>query len=344
MSGNSLLEVSMLGKQLMMLLSQAASSLWGNDAVTSNDISLLPKRQFLTIDFQVGGNNPSKDFSKYLMEQEKSQFSSCVLFSAALSRSWHKVKTRFLRTQGNTKLNTDSGHISGARVSVSAKDAVDCLIRPPMLSDLLLWSHWDLLFAPSLGPLVDWLVSEANTKELPCLVTTDGKIIQIDPTVTVNDFLVAALQGSSFQTAVKLLSLLSLSGGEKQVPLSLLKCHVHQAIQVILKNSVDSLETGNDWDVELGGQDKGIPVASRFILECLGYLPSEFWSFAAELFLSGFTREGPAAILLQCTLLGQRMMLHELGFSLDIEEWIEDYHVFISSAADGFPFHLGSQT
>ncbi|KAI3898025.1 hypothetical protein MKW92_029856 [Papaver armeniacum] len=323
MSGNSLLEVSMLGKQLIMLLTQAAGSLWGNDAVTSNDISLLLKRQFPTIGFQVGSNDPSKDFSKYLTEQEKSQFSSC---------------TRFLRTQGNTKLNTDLGHISG--VSVSAKDAVDCLLGAPMLSDLLLWSHWDLLFAPSLGPLVDWLLSEANTKELLCLVTTDGKIIRIDPTVTVNDFLVAALQGSSFQTAVKLLSLLSLSGGEKQVPLSLLKCHVHQAIQVILKNSVDSLETGNDWDVELGGQDKGIPVASRFILECLGYLPSEFRSFAADLFLSGFTREGPAAILLQCTLLDQRMMLHELGFSLDIKKWIEDYHVFISSAADGLPLSL----
>ncbi|KAI3840266.1 hypothetical protein MKX03_010746 [Papaver bracteatum] len=118
MSGNSLLEVSMLGKQLIMLLSQAPSSLWGNDAVTSNGISLLLKRQFPTIGFQVGGNDPSKDFSKYLTEQEKSQFPSCVLFSADLSRSWNKVETRFLRTQGNTKLNTDLGHISGARVSV----------------------------------------------------------------------------------------------------------------------------------------------------------------------------------------------------------------------------------
>ncbi|KAI3935471.1 hypothetical protein MKW98_027611, partial [Papaver atlanticum] len=330
MSGNSLLEVSILEQQLIMLLSQAASGLWGNDAVTSHDISLLLKKQFPTISFQVGGNDPSKYFSKYLKEQEKSQFSSCGLFSVALSRSWYEVETRFLQTQGNTELNTDLGHISGARGSVSSKDAVDCLLRAPMLSDLLLWSHWDLLFAPSLGPLVDWLLSEANTKELLCIVTTDGKIIQIDQTVTVNDFLVAALQGSSFQTA-------------KQVPLSLLKCHAHQAIQVILKNSSDSLEIGNDWDVELHGQDKGIPVASRFILECLGYLPSEFWSFAADLFLSGlrsFTREAPAAILLECNQLDQRMMLHEIGFSLGIKEWMGDYHALKSSAADGLPMSL----
>ncbi|KAI3980369.1 hypothetical protein MKX01_003908 [Papaver californicum] len=324
MGGNSLLEVSMLGQQLIMLLSQAASSLWGNDAVTSHDISLLLKKQFPTIGFQVGGKDPSY-FSKYLKEQEKSQISSCVLFSVALSRSWYEAETRFLQTQGNTELNTDLGHIYGARGSVSSKDAVDCLLRAPMLSDLLLWSHWDLLFAPSLGPLVDWLLSEANTKELLCIVTTDGKIIRIDHTVTVNDFLVAALQGSSFQTAVKLLSLLSLSGGEKQVPLSLLKCHAHQAIQVILKNSVDTLEIRNDWDVELHGQDKGIPLASRFILECLGYLPSEF---------------SPAAILVECTQLDQQMMLHEIGFSLGIMEWIGDYNAFKSIAADGLPMSL----
>ncbi|XP_026387919.1 uncharacterized protein LOC113283008 [Papaver somniferum] len=346
MSGNSLLEVSMLGQQLIMLLSQSKTSLWGNDAVTSHDISLLLKKQFPTISFQVGGDDPSK----YLKEQEKSQFSSCVLFSVALSQSWYELETRSLQTQGNqgnTELNTDLGHISGARGSVSSKDAVDCLLSAPMLSDLLLWSHWDLLFAPSLGPLVDWLLSEANTKELLCVVTTDGKIIRIDRTVTVNDFLVAALQGSSFQTAVKLLSLLSLSGGEKQVPLSLLKCHAHQAIQVILKNSVDSLETGNDRDVEPHGQDKGIPAASRFILECLGYLPSEFWSFAANLFLSGlrsFTKEAHAhaAILLECNQLDQRMMLHEIGFSLGIMEWIADYHALKSSAADGLPIEFSN--
>ncbi|KAI3830794.1 hypothetical protein MKX03_002882 [Papaver bracteatum] len=297
MSGNSLLEVSMLEQQLITLLSQAASGLWGNDAVTSHDISLLLKKQFPTISFQVGGNDPSKYFSKYLKEQEKSQFSSCVLFSVALSRSWYEVETRFLRTQGNTELNTDLGHISGARGSVSSKDAVDCLLRAPMLSDLLLWSHWDLLFAPY----------EANTKELLCIV--------------------AALQGSSFQTAV---SAFFVWRGEASSPSS-------------LKNSSDSLKIGNDWDVELHGQDKGLPVASRFILECLGYLPSEFWSFAADLFLSGltsFTREAPAAILLECNQLDQRMMLHEIGFSLGIKEWMGDYHALKSSAADGLPTSL----
>ncbi|RZC93035.1 hypothetical protein C5167_028393 [Papaver somniferum] len=190
MSGKSLPEVSMLGKQLIMLLSQAASSLWGNDA------------EFPTTGFQ----------------------------------------------------GTSLGHAD--------------LFRPRMqliaCSEHQCYQIYYLLFSPSLGSLVDWLLSEANTKELLCLVTTDGKIIRIDHTVTVNDILVAALQGSSFQTAVKLLSLLSLSGGEKQVPLSLLKCRAHQAIQVILKKF-----TG------LHGQDKGIPVASRFILEWLPYV--EFW-------------------------------------------------------------------
>ncbi|MCL7027725.1 hypothetical protein MKW94_028800 [Papaver nudicaule] len=350
MSGNSFIEVSMLRQQLIRLLSQAVSSLCVNDAVTSHTISLLLKKQFPTISFQVGGDDPLEDFSKYMKEQEKSDFSSCVLFSVALSRSWYEVETQSLQThhnfvEGTTELKTDLRNISRASRSVSAKDAVDCLLRAPMLSDLLLWSHWDLLFAPSLGPLVDWLFSEAHTEELKCLVTTHGKIIRIDHTATVNDFLVAALHGSSFQTAVKLLSLISLYGGEKQVPLSLLKRHARQAIEVIIKNSVDSLEAGNNWDVNLHGQDKQIPVASRFILECLGYLPSEFWSFAADLFLSelrSFTREAPSAILLECTQPDQRMMLHDIGFSIGIMEWIGDYHAFRSGAADGLPMSLST--
>ncbi|OVA05273.1 protein of unknown function DUF3883 [Macleaya cordata] len=384
----SLLEVSMLGKQLVMLLSQAASSLWGNDVITKHHIYSLLKKQFPVISLQVGGNDPLEDLSEFLKKQEHSNFSSCVLFSVTLLPSWYE-NDPFVKSHPHlleaTGLKADLGQKSGALGSVSAKDAIDCLLRAPMLSDLLSWSHWDLTFAPSLGPLVEWLLTEVHTKELLCLVTKDGKIIRIDHSVTVDEFLEAALQGSSFRTAVKLLSLLSLYGGDKHIPLSLLKCHARQAIEVIVKNSLDAVVVRHDWDIKmheealtgqqicteetaanqlpldssatislvenqdlskhLSGINKTIPVASRFILDCLVYLPSEFCCFAADIFLSGlrsFTKDAPLAILRECTQINQRMMLHDIGLSLGIMEWIGDYHTLNSSAANALLVSLGN--
>ncbi|OVA05274.1 protein of unknown function DUF3883 [Macleaya cordata] len=320
----SLLEVSMLVQQLVMLLSQAASSLWGNDRITKHHISSLLKKQFPVISLQVGGNDPLEDLSEFLKNQEHSNLSSCVLFSVTLLPSWYE--------------------------------------NDPF-----------------------WLLNEVHTKELLCLVTKDGKIIRIDHSVTVDEFLEAALQGSSFQTAVKLLSLLSLYGGDRHVPLSLLKRHARQAIEVIVKNSLDAVGVRNDSDIKMHGEalsghqirteettgnqlpfdssrsishvinqdlskhlsgiNKAIPVASRFILDFLGYLPSEFCSFAADIFLSGlrsFTKDAPVAILRECTRINQRMMLHDIGLSLGIREWIGDYHTFSSSAANDLLVSFGN--
>jgi len=52
----------------------------------------------------------------------------------------------------------------------------------------------------------------------------------------------AALNGSSCETAVKLLSLFSLSGEMKHLPVSLSKCYARQAAEVILKNQFENME------------------------------------------------------------------------------------------------------
>ncbi|KAI3925956.1 hypothetical protein MKW98_028092 [Papaver atlanticum] len=375
----SLLEVTMLGQQLILLLSQATSSLWVNGVIRKHHISFLLRKQFPTISLEIGGDDLLEDMAEYLKKQGRGNFSSCVLFSATLLRSCYlDAPSACHLLEGTTGLKADLGLKCGVLGSVSSKDALKCLLRAPMLTDLLSWSHWDLIFGPSLGPLADWLLNEVHTKELMCLVTKDGKIIRVDHSVTIDDFLAAALQGSSFETAVKLLSLVSLYGGDKQVPMSLLRSHARQAIEVVLKNSLNSAEVTNDRDLQIHeealranqvccgqteriplplnpmgtisqimesqdlsegtfGVNKAISVASRFILDILGCLPSEFCSFAADIFLSGFkslTGTGPSAILHECTQINQRMMLHDIGLTLGIVEWIGDYHTFCSSGAN----------
>ncbi|KAI9195663.1 hypothetical protein LWI28_017033 [Acer negundo] len=73
--------------------------------------------------------------------------------------------------------------------------------------------------------------------------------------------------------------------------------------------------------------------ASRFFIDCLGYLPSEFRGFAADVLLSGLRSvilDVPLEILRECNQTEQRLMLHEVGLSLGIVEWVNDYHAFCS--------------
>ncbi|XP_058085497.1 protein NO VEIN isoform X2 [Magnolia sinica] len=366
------LEVSMLEHQLLLLLSQAAGDLQENVVVTKQHISALLRKQFPLISLQIKGSE-CEDYSDFIKNQKSHDTLSCVLFSITLLGTCSIGDSLVHKEKHSLEIAGLMTASSGSLGIVSGKDALECLLRAPMLSDLHSWSHWDLIFAPSLGPLLEWLLNEVHTKELSCVVTRDGKIIRIDHSATVDEFLEASLQGSAFQTAVKLLSLLSLYGGTHHIPLSLLKCYAHQAIEVIIKNYMSCIGLKSNGESFMhGGQimldmdsnsnplpvnplgvvadirenddlienlcqmNKAVAVASKFILDCLGYLPSEFRSFAADVLLAGlrdFTKDAPAVVLCECNQTDQRIMLHDIGFSLGILEWIEDYHAF-SSATD----------
>ncbi|CAN6722643.1 unnamed protein product [Malus baccata var. baccata] len=360
------LEVCLLQDHLVVLVSQALNSLWEDENITKEKILLLLRKQFPLVSFTATENGSVEDFLSIVGKLKNAAISNCVLFSMALcGTSYARQSSAQIENVlwNSTLIDTDSGQKAKPYESVTSKDAIEVLLRAPMMSDLNLWSHWDLLFAPSLGPLLPWLLKEVNTDELLCLVTKDGKLIRLDHSATVDSFLEAALQGSSFQTAVKMLSLFSLVGGEKHVPVSLLKIHIQHAFEVILKNYLDGLEVhdnNNSFNYgeplsrqeivgevaagklcsklhsDLGKMNSVTSVISRFVLECLGYLPAEFRDFAADILLSGIqsvVKHAPSAILGECIKPEQHLMLHEVGLSLGIVEWITDYYEFCSKDA-----------
>ncbi|CAN6588977.1 unnamed protein product [Malus baccata var. baccata] len=365
-TGKCPLEVCLPQHHLVVLVSQALNSLWEDESVTKEKILLLLRKQFPLVSFTTIENGSVEDFLSIVGKHKNAAISKCVLFSMALcgTSNARQSSAQIENVLWNsTLINTDSGQKAKPYESVTSKDAIEVLLRAPMMSDLNLWSHWDLLFAPSLGPLLPWLLKEVNTDELLCLVTRDGKLIRLDHSATVDSFLEAALQGSSFQTAVKMLSLFSLVGGEKHVPVSLLKIHIQHAFEVILKNYLDGLEVhdnNNSFNYgeplsrqeivgevaagklcsklhsDLSKMNSATPVISRFVLECLGYLPTEFRDFSADILLSGIqsvVKHAPSAILGECIKSEQRLMLHEVGLSLGIVEWITDYYEFCSNDA-----------
>ncbi|GKU97667.1 hypothetical protein SLEP1_g10782 [Rubroshorea leprosula] len=360
----SSLEVCILQLLLVVLVSQASQNLRENEIINKEMISTLLTRQFPCISFKIMENGPMENFLEKLEKYKNDVISKCVLFSASMLGMCH-VDNSLAHGENYLLESLEGGNnlLQKDRTvkSMTSKDALDVLLRAPMLSDLISWSHWDVVFAPSLGPLVVWLLNEVNAKELLCLVTKDGKVVRIDHLATLDSFLQAALKGSSFETAVELLSLFSLSGGVKHLPLSLLRCYAHQAIDVMMKNQLENMEvtdglnghmigktlfvqqmTDNCFADRLDGElqinstriNEVVSFVSQFVLDCLGYLPAEFREFAADIFLDGLrtiVKDGPSTILRECRNLEQRFMLHEIGLSLGIVQWIEDYNAFFSA-------------
>ncbi|XP_047314743.1 protein NO VEIN-like [Impatiens glandulifera] len=345
------LEVSVLESQLSLLLSQATNN-FGNEKITNEMVSVLLRRQFPSVSLTIKGDfNESSDSGK---GNSGNSNSSCVLFSACLLGDCHKVSTNEKDLQ-KSGLDTSIDHEAEVFGRLTTKDVMKVILKSPMLLDLALWTHWDMMYAPSLGHLLEWVLNEVNSKELMFLVTKDGKVIRIDPAATLDSFLKSLLEGSAYKTAVSLLSLFAIYGGEGHIPLRLLKFHAHQAFEVLMKNHTEYVVNDDPSFLMQGyssfGQGmpaldlqsvhksknddtKSINIASSFVINCLGYLPTEFRNFAAEVLLSelqSIAKDSYTTLLCECRQIGQRVMLHDIGLSLGIVEWIDDYHVFCSS-------------
>nr|AAO72367.1 unknow protein [Oryza sativa Japonica Group] len=330
---HSSVEVSVLQQQIEVLLCQAGGN-WLEDGEFSEDsFSKLLKRQFPTISFDIVQDKSGEGLLDSIERQRKNIEINNIMFSMSLlEKRWSGI------VPGNH--DTVDGLMNDIQqscsVTVSSQEAIKCLLKAPMLSDLLTWSHWDLLFAPSLGSFMHWLLNTGPVQDLACIVTTDGRFIRVDPSATVDQFLEGIIQCSPFQVAVKLLSLLHVYNGSTNTPISLLKCYAQRAIGIIMDNGNDLLNTKSEgksfsarniWSDMSKDIDDIVHLVAKFVLDCLGHLPSEFRSLAADVLLAGLrtiTKNCYSAILLEATETGQLCMLHDIGLSLGVAEWAED--------------------
>ncbi|KAH0448721.1 hypothetical protein IEQ34_022521 [Dendrobium chrysotoxum] len=388
-SKKSVWEISMHQKQFLVLLLQAVGNTDKEVAISQEDIFILLRKQFPLIGLMVKINDFDGKLSDIINCQEKNIASSAV-FSATLLGNFCRgsLFSQSEKFGESSSVVTEREIPFGSLGPVSATEAIECLLKAPMLSELQSWSHWDHVFAPALGPLWEWLLNQGSIEELSCIITSDGRIIRIDHLATPDEFLEASIQGSSFQAALKLLSLLQIYGGSCKAPVSLLKCYFQQAVVVVTKNFANHIEASanssqtiplqrsfftqqiksaaeNDWSIvpknlskmsEIGGgrnlfseisqMSKAYSYISVFILDCLGHLPSEFHSFAADILVSGMqfsSRNAVTIILNECRHVHERIMLHEIGLSLGIMEWINDYKDFLSKIDAHMSEPLGTQ-
>lgn len=299
--------ISMHERQLGVLLSQA------RPFKRKADLLILLRKQFPTISFHMSGNDIEK--------MEFAENASGVLFSHTLLPQ---------RTYGDGEKSEYS--------SVSSNEALECLRKAPFLSDLMSWSHWEHAYAPSLGSFLDWYLSQGCIGDLVCIATRDGRFIRVEPSATADQFLEAFIQLSPLLTAVKLLSLLYQYSGSSNMPVSLLKLYAERAAGALVRGSNDSAQANTNTFQAIADTDSRVCAIARFILDCVGNLPSEFWAFAADILLSGLqsvTKDVCRALLRECITSRQRFMLHDIGLSLGFVEWVEDYRQFILTGGVG---------
>uniref|UniRef100_A0A804M5T2 Protein NO VEIN C-terminal domain-containing protein n=1 Tax=Zea mays TaxID=4577 RepID=A0A804M5T2_MAIZE len=363
-SNSSSLEVSVLQQQIEFLLCQAESN-WLEDSDFSEDsFVMLLKKQFPTISFNIVQDKSDGGVSGFIEGQKKDIRTYSLKFSISL------LEKRWSGTLPSRHGNVDElGNIvaeqSCYHTTVCSREAINCLLRAPMLSDLHLWSHWDSLFAPTLGSFVHWLLNTGPIQELACIATTDGRFIRVDSSATVDQFLEAIIHRSPLQVAVKLLSLLYIYNGSMNTPMSLLKCYAQRAIKLIVDNNNDLMNAKSENKIFMPDEPQNLSSESstcfadqcqessqaspgrlirsdslpninntvhlitKFVLDCLDHLPSEFRSLAADILLAGFrvvTKNWHAVMLHEATENGQLCMLHDIGLSLGVVEWVEDCH------------------
>ncbi|KAK8443907.1 hypothetical protein SEVIR_9G047900v4 [Setaria viridis] len=333
---SSSLEVSVLQQQVEVLLCQAESN-WLEDGDFSEDsLVMILKRQFPSISFDVMQDKSGERLPGYIKRQRKNIQTNTLKFSISLlEKRWFGNLPG--RHENVDVLGNDVAEQHYYLGTVCSREAINCLLRAPMLSDLHIWSHWDLLFAPTLGSFVRWLLTTGPIQELSCIVTTDGRFIRVDPSATVDQFLEAIIQRSPFQVAVKLLSLLYIYDGSTNTPMSLLKCYAERAIKLIVDNNNDLMNTNSEncqvssaksiRSDSLPNFDDTVHLIAKFVLDCLGHLPLEFRSLAADILLAGLrvvTKNCYSVMLHVATEDWQLCMLHDIGLSLGVAEWVED--------------------
>ncbi|KAM0901187.1 hypothetical protein ACQ4PT_020148 [Festuca glaucescens] len=358
---SSSLEVSVVQQQIGVLLCQAESNWLENGEFSVDSFRMLLKRQFPTVDVEVmqnklGGLNGTTEVHRKIIQTSTIKFSI-----ALLEKRWSGI---FLGNAGELLNDIAQQSYPG---SVSSQEAIKCLLKAPLLSDLLLWSNWDVLFAPSLGSFTHWLLNIGPIQDLSCIVTTDGRFVRIDTSATVDQFLEAIIQQSPFQVAVKLLSLLHIYNGSSNAPISLLKCYAQRAVDAIMNTNNVLISTSSEGKIFVGEElhtqiaeqgarsshyigriqgsseipcvrrlmskslsniDHTLQLIAKFIVDCLGHLPSEFRILAADILLSGLqtvTKNCYSAILHACSETWQLCMLHNIGLSLGVAEWVEDH-------------------
>ena len=152
------------------------------------------------------------------------------------------------------------------------EDASSCLRCAPLLEDLGLWSHWDLVFKPQHGDLSQFIEREGEKSGVYALEIKPGVLLRVDQEASHQKFLQAVEANDPINTAGQLVSLVVQQGSVHEVSLQLLGSHVETALEKLVTDSSQSTDGGVD----------GALLATQFIYQCLVRIPHKICHFLSK--------------------------------------------------------------
>lgn len=144
-------------------------------------------------------------------------------------------------------------------------DALLYLKQAPLLEDLASWSHWDLVFASSLGDITMFLNTHAKGS-VYALELSPGRLVRIESSSSVADFVKAVKDANAIEAAGHLVTMVVRGGNVHDIPKQLLANYIQSKLEELVAAST-SFEHSN--------------VAALFIFSCLIRIPLHICQFLA---------------------------------------------------------------
>lgn len=126
------------------------------------------------------------------------------------------------------------------------RDALWCLQQAPLLEDLASWSHWDSVYAPSLGSLSEFLLSlpADHRDSLHALEVAPSVLLKVCPSSTTQDFIGAVRTLDAINTAGHLVSMAVKAGSAHQMPMQLLAKQIQSKLEEMVTTAKDKQDGG----------------------------------------------------------------------------------------------------
>lgn len=128
---------------------------------------------------------------------------------------------------------------------VTFEDALKCLQSAPLLSNLSVWSNWELVYQPTCGPLYEFLTTQQNyvqpNERIFVLEVSPFVLLKISPDSTLQDFTTAVDELNASNAAGHLVSVAVKAKHISCVSIDLYAQHVHTKLLKVIASNGDHL-------------------------------------------------------------------------------------------------------
>ncbi|XP_050398302.1 uncharacterized protein LOC126816138 isoform X1 [Patella vulgata] len=263
--------------------------------------------------------------------------STSTLISASSKSGRHRANDYMVIYEGSltpASRSTSAGPKQMGCLGHQTKDtALLMLHNCPLLTDMIQWTHWSLVFEPELGPLKDFVQkyggkhmiklegdSKIITTDIFALETKPGVLLKLSGQSTTEQFCKALERTDVIETSGHLVSLIVCNKGVENTPIALLANQMKTTLFKLHSEAPSHMQGGEKY------RDPAVD----FVLHCLSVLPKQIlYATATQIFLEPLSSvvgstKSKTLLLKACNNQHQETCLEEMGCLFGIGEWSQN--------------------